>query len=352
MKLHSHELNAFCINALSQAELPAEDAQAAADVLVTTDMWGIFTHGTKNLRGYIRRIRSGGIRKDARPKIVGEGPAWAIVDADSAIGPVGSCFAMREAIRRARSAGLAYVGVRNSCHFGAAGYYAAMAAREGMIGLAMANDTPTMTVPGARGAVLGNNPIAFAVPTGEAHPILLDIALSSVAGGKVFAAATRGDVIPNNWLVDSEGLPTTDPRLFPHSGALTPMAGHKGYGLALLVETLSAILTGASIASQVLSWSFADASLPTGHGAAFIAVDINAIMPAVTFKQRVRQTIQEIRAAPNAKGADRIYLPGEMEWNRYERALAEGLELPDDVVAELRTLANELSLDWKWSKPH
>lgn len=344
MKVQVQALTGFCLEALTKVGVSEIDARTTADVLVTTDTWGVFTHGTKNLRGYIRRIIGGGIRKDASPKIVSEGPAWAVVDADSALGPVGSCFAMREAIRKAKSAGLAYVGVRNSCHFGAAGYYAVMAAKEGLIGLAMANDTPTMTVPGARSAVLGNNPFAFAVPTGDAHPILLDIALSTVAGGKVFAAAARGESIPNNWLVDAEGLPTTDPRLFPDSGALMPMAGHKGYGLALMVETLSSVLTGASMASQVLSWSFAGASLPTGHGAAFLAIDVNAIMPRDIFQQRVRQTVEEIRAAPKAKDAERIYLPGEMEWQRREKALVEGIELPDDVLANLRALAEELDI--------
>ncbi len=350
MKIRAHELEAFCIEALTKVGVSTDAARLTAEVLVTTDTWGIFTHGTKNLRGYIRRIRGGGIRKNASPSIVSEGLAWTIVDADSTLGPVGSCFATRDAIRKARTAGLAYAGVRNSCHFGAAGYYAAMAAHEGLIGLAMANDTPTMTVPGARGAVLGNNPFAFAIPTDDSHPILLDIALSTVAGGKVFAAATRGESIPNHWLVDADGLPTTDPRLFPQDGALTPMAGHKGYGLALLVETLSAILTGASMMSHVLSWSFSDASRPAGHGAAFVAIDVNAIMPAEIFKQRVRQTIQEIRTAPKAKSAERIYLPGEMEWERREKALVEGIDLPDDVVTSLRALADELEIERDWLK--
>jgi L-2-hydroxycarboxylate dehydrogenase (NAD+) len=124
------------------------------------------------------------------------------------------------------------------------------------------------------------------------------------------------------------------------------MAAHKGYGLAVLVETLSAILTGASVASQVLSWTFADASLPTGHGAAFLAIDVNAIMPADTFHQRVQEAVQEIRSAPGARGAARIYLPGEMEWERREKALVEGIELPEDVVVNLRAMAEELSLDW------
>ncbi len=124
------------------------------------------------------------------------------------------------------------------------------------------------------------------------------------------------------------------------------MAGHKGYGLALLIETLSAVLTGAAITRQVLSWTFADASLATGHGAAFIAVDVKAITGGETFKERMDRAICEIRNAPKAKGTERIYLPGEMEWERRNRALAEGIELPEDVVANLRGLAEELQLDW------
>jgi len=344
MKISVPRLEAFCIDALRTAGVNENDARATAEILVLIDTWGVFTHGTKNLHGYIRRIRAGGIRKDARPKIVREGPAWAIVDADSGLGMTGSTFAMRTAIAKARSAGIGYVGVRNSCHFGAAGCYAAMAARENMIGLAMANDTPTMTVPGGRGLILGNNPFACAIPTGEKHPILLDIAMSVVAGGKVFAAAALGQKIPEAWMVDSEGRPTTDPTLFPHAGALQPMAGHKGYGLALMIETLSAVLTGASIAGHVLSWSFSDASLATGHGAAFIAVDVNTLMPVAEFTQRMKQTVQEIRTAPKVEGSQ-IYLPGELEWTRRERALREGIDMPEDVLASLRLLAGEMGLD-------
>ncbi len=346
MKIAADKLTTFCQVALKKAGMGEHDARTTTDVLVTTDTWGVFTHGTKNLRGYIRRLHGGGLRAKAQPRIVSEGPAWAMVDADSAIGMVGSTFAMRAAMNKARTAGIGYVGVRNSCHFGAAGVYASMAAAEGMIGIAMANDTPTMTVPGGRSAVLGSNPFSFAVPTGEKHPILLDMATSAVAGGKVFAAATLGKEIPNNWIVDANGLPTTDPRVFPDAGSLVPMAGHKGYGLALLIETLSGILTGASIASHVLSWSFADASLPTDHGAAFLAIDINAMMPAEEFQQRIARTILEIRSSPKAAGTERIYLPGEMEWERREIALREGIEFPEDVVGNLRLLAGELGFDW------
>jgi ureidoglycolate dehydrogenase (NAD+) len=278
------------------------------------------------------------------PRVVNEGPAWGIVDGGSGLGMVTSVFAMRTAVNKAKSSGIAYIGVRNSCHFGAAGYYAWMAAHEGLIGLAMCNDTPTVTVPGAKGPVFGSNPLAFAIPTGSGKPILFDVATSTVAGGKVFAAAALGQEIPNHWLVDADGLPTTDPKLFPQAGTLTPMAGHKGYGLALLIETLSGVLTGAAVTQQVLSWSFSDPTLCTGHGAAFLAINVNAIVSGETFRRRITETIEEISAAPKAKGADRIYLPGEMEWERREKALAEGIELPEDVHANLRALAQELGL--------
>jgi LDH2 family malate/lactate/ureidoglycolate dehydrogenase len=346
MKISVTELENFCLMALKKAGVADADARTTADVLVTTDTWGIFTHGLKNLHGYIRRLQGGGLKRDAVPRMVTDGPAWAIVDGDSALGMVASVYAMRAAMAKARVSGISYVGVRNSCHFGAAGFYAAMAAREGLIGIAMCNDIPSVTVPGARGPVLGSNPLAFSVPTGDSKPILMDMATSTVAGGKVFAAAALGKRIPDHWTVDANGLPTNDPTLFPAAATLTPMAGHKGYGLALLIETLSAILTGAAITRQVLSWSFDDASLPTHHGAAFLAVNVDAMMPRAQFEQRVQQTIREIRASPKARGKERIYLPGEMEWERRDQALLGGIEYPEDALRNLQSLAREMDLDF------
>lgn len=338
------DLEKFCLAILRQAGVREDDARATADVLVTTDAWGIFTHGTKNLRGYIRRIQAGGLRTQAKPRIVAEGPAWAIIDGDSGLGMVASTFAMQTALAKARAAGIGYAGLRNTCHFGAAGYYAALAARENFIGIAVANDIPSVTVPGASGAVLGSNPFAFSVPTGDDRPILLDMATSTVAGGKVFTAAALNQKIPADWIVDRSGNPATDPALFPRAAALTPMAGHKGYGLALLIETLSAIATGAAMTHQVLSWSFDDPSRSTNHGAAFIAIDVGAMMPLKEFHSRVTHVVREIRAAPRARGAQRIFIPGEMEWERRAQALVHGIELPADVIDSLRALS-ELGFD-------
>jgi len=340
-------LDAFCVAALTKVGVSDADARTTADVLVTTDTWGVFTHGVKALRGYVRRLRAGGLRADARPEIVAAGPAWAVVDGHSALGMVTSVFAMRTAMAKARECGVGYAGVRNSCHFGAAGYYAYLAASADMIGLAMANDTPSVTAPGARGRVTGSNPLAYAVPTADGKPILLDMATSIVAGGKVAAAHAAGKSIPADWVIGPDGEPTTDPAAFLEGGALRPMAGHKGYGIALLIETLSGVLTGALLTRQIVPWIVGDPALPTGHGAAFLAIDVAALMPVEAFKRRVDGLAREIREAPKARGAERIYLPGEMEWERRERALREGIVLPPDVVASVSELSQELGVPLK-----
>lgn len=342
------QLHDFCVEALRRAGAKPAHAQIVADVLVTTDTWGTFTHGTKLLRDYIKRVKAGGLRTDAEPTVVAGGAAWAIVDGGSCLGHVTSVFAMQQAIDRARQAGIAYVGVRNSCHFGAAGYYAWLAAKAGLIGISMANDIPSVAAAGSRRSVTGSNPLAYAVPTGTGDPILLDIASSTVAGGKVYAAFQRGEPIPNNWILDEDGRPTTDSSLYPLKAALTPLANHKGYGIALLIETLSGLLTGARVTWEVGSWIWGDATQPTGHGAAFIAIDIAAMGPRDRFESRITELIREIHAAPTADGVDKLLLPHEREWNLRRQALVEGIDLPSDVVGKLAGLAEDVDLHPDW----
>src|SRR6266542_736724 len=344
-------LHRFTSDAFRQVDLAPADATTGADVRVTADAWGVFTHGTKALPGYLRRLRAGGLRARGQPRIVAEGGAWATVDGDSSLGMVTSVFAMQIAITKARQQGIACVGVRNSCHFGAAGYYSWLAAREGLIGLSMANDIPSVAAPGSRGPVTGSNPISYAIPAGRHRPILLDMATATVAGGKVYAAKERGEPIPIHWLLGADGKPTTNPSGFPDTGALTPAAGHKGYGLALLIETLSGILSGAEFTWRVRSWTFDDPAVPTNHGAAFLAIDPGALMPLAQFTRRVEELVDEIHAAPRAEGVDRLYVPGEMEWERHDRSLKEGIRLPGDVVERLQSAAELTGLDLNISFP-
>ena len=332
-------LTDFTITALKTLGVSEVDARTTAEVLVTTDAWGVFTHGTKCLRGYLRRLKAGGLRANAQPEISKQGPAWAIINGQSSLGMVTSVLAMRTAITKAKTCGIAYVGVRNSCHYGAAGYYASLAADAGCIGLSMANDIPSVAAPGSRGAITGSNPISYAVPAGRYRSILLDMSVATVAGGKVYAARTRGESIPNTWLLGADGKPTTDPSGYPQVGALQPAAGHKGYGIALLIEILAGVLSGASITWQVGNWLWDDGTTPTHHGAAFIAIDVNTIMPAAEFTRRVEELVDEIHNAPRADGVGRLFVPGEMEWEKHARATRESIALPSDVVESLRDSA-------------
>jgi len=342
------DLTEFCMGALRKCGVSEADARLTIDVLVTTDTYGVFTHGVKCLRGYVTRLRAGGLKADARPRVDHEGPAWAIVDGQCALGMVTSVFAMNTAIEKARTAGMAYVGVRNSCHFGAAGYYANLAAKADMIGMAMANDYPSMAILGAKKAVLGTNPFAYAVPAGKNDPIFLDIASSTVAGGKVRIAQTKNQKIPDTWMVDADGIPTTDPFLYPGSASLLPFAGHKGYGIALMIENLAGVLTGTGAMWDLNNWIDGRKDIPTNHGAAFLAFNVGAITPLDAFKNRVDQLIRDIHETPKAKGTDRLYVPGEMEWQNRRAALANGISLPADVVESLRGLAGDLGLTANW----
>ncbi len=329
------ELTRFASDCLQQTGVAFATADEVALALATTDAMGVFTHGTKLLAGYIKKLQGGGYVATAEPRIEREGPGWAVVDGQSALGQVGSLAAIRLAIKKAQQVGIAYVGLRNTGHIGAAGYYAALAAREGLIAMITGNDIPSVAAPGSRTAVLGSNPLAYAIPVADGDPILLDIATAAVAGGKVYAAIQRGEPIPNTWLIGPDGQPTTDGSLYPQHAALAPMAGHKGYGFGLWCEILSAILPGGNMTWQVGSWIFDEPSRPSWHNASFTVIDIAAISPPGEFQQRLGRLIDELHSAPTAGGVSRVLLPGEREWDNYHHAKANGINLPADVREKL-----------------
>ncbi len=336
-------LEDFCIEAMRKAGMNKEQARITAEVLVTNDTLGVTTHGSKQLRLLLNSMKNGGLNPKAQPQIISEGPGWAIIDGNYTMPMVTCCQAMQTAISKAKNTGISYVGVKNSSHFAAAGYYANLAAKENMIGLAMCNVDPCMAIPGAKSEVIGTNPIGYAVPAGKEKPVFLDIATSVTAISKVYAAKVLGKKIPENWLIDAEGNMTTDPSKYPGEGAILPMAGHKGYGIAVLIEVLSGVLTGAGFTKGVKRW-LTEFKEPVNQGHAFLAINIGAMMPIQQFKDRMDAMIQEIRSAPKAKGADRIYLPGEMEWEK-QQASGEKITLPGDSVERLVGMAEDWGLD-------
>lgn len=338
-------LRQFCQMALSEAGLSEKDQVTVASALVLADSMGVFTHGTKLLGGYLNRLRGGGYQPKAQPKVDREGPAWAVVNGANALGQIGGSFAMSLAIEKARICGVAYVGLKNTGHIGAAGYYAILAAQAGMAGLVLGNDIPSVAAPGSRGPVLGSNPLAYCVPVPGGDPILLDMATAAVAGGKVYAAFQRGEPIPDTWLIGPDGRPTTDGKLYPHQASLAPMAGHKGYGIALWAEILSAVIPGGAITWQVGSWMFDEPSKPSRHNAAFLAIDVMAISSPEQFAKTIRGLIQEIRGATPAEGSTGVQIPGQREWAQKRDSESHGIPLPQDVLDKL----NQVAKDWDLS---
>ena len=223
-------LERYCAHAMERAGLTREDAAVSARVLATTDSWGVHTHGTRQIRPLMKNVRDGRIDAKARPTILREGPAFAVVDGNHAMPPATSSYAMDTAIRKAKETGIAYVGVTRSSHFGAAGYYATMALRHDMIGMAMTNTDPWMTVPGGKGPIMGTNPIAYAIPAGDERPVFLDIATSSVAVTKILAAKALGKTLPDKWLVDDMGCRPTIRRGIPSTARCCPWPDTRGTG--------------------------------------------------------------------------------------------------------------------------
>jgi len=347
-KIALSDLKSFCKQALLKAGMPEDFAKITAEVLAETDAYGTHSHGTVNLGGYIKKSKVGGLDINAEPIVIKEGPAFAIMDAQNSMGMVPAYKAMELACEKAKETGIALVTVKNSTHFGAAGYYANMAALQGMLGLAMSNVDPNMTAPGAQGMLIGNNPISYAAPASTTPTISLDIALSNVASLKVVKARKEGKSIPDTWVVDKDGLPTTDPSHYPEEGAVQPMAAHKGYGLAVMVELMTGALSGGgmSMLGDIVSWLF-EIEEPNNVCHTFIAIDIEKFVGKDAFIERADAMAEALRSAPKAKGSERIYTPGEMEWNNHKNA-QDGLELPLNVVESLENLGSEMELPIKW----
>ena len=345
MKVHLDELKRFCTAALEKAGMNPEYAAITADVLSETDAFGVHSHGVRNLYTYTRKAAADGLDIQAEPEVVKSGLAFAVIDAKHGMGMAPSVQAMELACQKAEQTGIGIVTVKNSTHFGANGYYANVAAKKGMIGLAISNVNPNMNAPGAKANAIGNSPFAFACPAKTIPTVFLDIALSTVAGMKVIQARESGQKIPTNWIVDKDGLPTDDPSRFPQEGALLPMAAHKGYGLAVMVEVLTGVLCGGatSMSGGVFDW-IASLDKPNNISHTFIAVNAALFCDESDLAERVETMSQELRDLPLAKGSDRIYLPGEIEWARFAKAEKEGVELPPDAQHSLEKLAETYNL--------
>lgn len=326
------------------AGLSPEHAQIMADTLVEADLRNVHTHGVNALSGYVRRLQGGGANARPNLRVVKERGGIAVVDGGAGMGQVVAHFAMSRAVERARQNGIGAVAARNSSHFGAAAYYAAMALGHDMIGLATTSAGNRIAPIGGRTPVVGNNPLAWAIPAGKEQPFLLDMAQSVVAAGKLGMAARKGEKIPLGWALDKDGRPTDDPRAGA-GGLLVPIGGPKGFGLAIVMDVLSGALSGAALGRELARTHQADKPSQIGHF--FLAIDVGQFEEIETFKARVDRMIRDVKDSDPAEGTRELFMPGELEWNARRERLQHGIPLLTSIVDDLETLAADLGLDGK-----
>lgn len=334
-------LAAFATAACVALGVPDADAHVLADSLVQADLWGHQSHGVMRLSWYAARIRSGVMQAKTVPEIVVDGGALAVVDGREGIGQVLARNAMCDAIRRAKTHGVGVVALRHSNHFGTAMYYTLMAASEGCVGFLATNASPAMAPWGGRRKAIGTNPWSIAAPAGGLPPMVLDIANTGVARGKVYLAKQKGQAIPLGWAINSAGEPTTDPGE-AIAGLILPMAEHKGYAIAMMMDVLSGVLTGSNFGSGVNGPYQSDKRSGCGH--LILVLDIAAFQPIAEFNARMEQLIGEIKSVPLAKGFDEVFYPGELEARNDLRNRQQGLQLPIDTLDDLKQLARATGL--------
>ena len=326
------------------AGMPERDAHLVADTLVQADLWGHQSHGVLRLGWYLDRIRNKVMDPVTKPEFVIDAGTIAVIDGHDGVGHVVTELATREAIKRAKAHGLGAVGVRMSNHFGTCMYYTRMGTLEGCAMFLTSNGGPAMAPWGGRKKIIGTNPWSVATPAGKHPPFLMDMANTGVARGKIYLARNKRQPIPEGWAIDQDGTPTTDPQA-AIDGIILPMAGHKGYAIAMMVDVLSGVLTGSGFLSQVHSPYKTAEKSNCGHF--MIAIDIKAFQPLAEFNARMEQYIAELKSVPLAKGHDEVFYPGEIEANNNAANRRDGIELPDDTRADLARIAQECGLESK-----
>jgi LDH2 family malate/lactate/ureidoglycolate dehydrogenase len=334
------ELRNFARTVLVGIGLDEAGADVAGDCLVEANLRGVDSHGVLRLIQYHRSVSSGAVNPRPVIEVTHSGGPTALVDAGGGYGFVPALRAMEVAVEVAGVHGIALVGVRNSHHYGMAALYAERATAVGLIGVAMTNTGPVMAPAGVTRPIAGNNPIAFAVPRRPpAAPIVLDMALSGAAFGRIRLAAAEGRPIPLGWAHDASGEPTTDAAAALAASLLAPMGGHKGYGLSVIVEVLTGILTGSPFGSQ----SDAHGHLEGGVGHLFVVLRPDLFVAREVFEESVEEFVRELKSAPARAGVE-VLVPGEIEQRtRAERAIS-GVPVSAELVAPLDALAQALGL--------
>ena len=346
-RIYSKEsLLKFTSSLLQKIGCPREEAELAADVLVSADLRGVDSHGVARLSGYIRLHEKGRLNASPITKIVHETPSTAVLDGDLGLGLVVGPKAMDLAVKKALEVGTGWVAVKNSNHYGIAGYHAMRALPSDCIGISLTNASPLVSPTFSKERLLGTNPISIAIPTKEQPPFVLDMATTTAANGKLEVLQRQGKDAPEGWLQDQEGKITTDARGLINGGAMRPLGGdrehgsHKGYALGAVVDILSAVLSGANYGPWVPPFvAFIDpAPNPVGDGLGhfFGAMRVDAFREADEFKSHMDNWIGRFRKSDTIEGQERVLIPGDPEREMTEKRLKEGIPLLEKVIQDLK----------------
>ncbi len=322
-----------------------EDALITADIQATADVRGMYSHGIQRCDTYVWRIQNHTIDPKAKPHIAGDAGAYVLVDGENAMGQISAYYAMKVAIERAKKYGTSTVAVKRGNHFGTCAYFSEMAAREGMIALCFAQGAGNNIAPtGAKEALLGNNPMGWAIPAYSKPDVVLDMALTTVAGGRVTMAALTGQSIPDNWALDKDGVPTTDPKKFV---MLQPMGGYKGYGLSFVTMLMTAVLCDAPWGREqrdLLMHDHPYADKPLEIAYMMQLVNVGALTDVTAFEKRVDDAIDLMKSAKRAEGTKEILVPGEPEARKMEEQMRDGIEYPVELIVKVAALSKGIGV--------
>jgi L-2-hydroxycarboxylate dehydrogenase (NAD+) len=343
IRIKAEQLEAFIARAFEAVDVPREDATKIAQLMTRADVNGSEGHGIFRLPQYIRRIKGGAVNVKPRIRIEREAPAMAVVNGDNGMGHLVMRYATEIAIQKAKTAGVAWVGANWSNHAGPASLYASMPLEHDMIGLYMAVGSANHLPPwGGIDMLLSTNPLAVALPADEEPDVVLDMATTVAAYGKVKTKAQRGESMPVGWMIDREGQPLTDPRR-ANEGFLLPIGDYKGYGLALVIGLLSGTLNRAAMGRDVVDFN-ADDTTPTNTGHAIVAISIASFGDVAEFKRSVDMLIRDLRSSHRLPGVERIWLPGEQSHEKRLERSRSGVPMAPALLSSLDDLARQLKI--------
>jgi L-2-hydroxycarboxylate dehydrogenase (NAD+) len=337
------KLIAFITRGLAAVGIPEGDARQVAALMAEADARGIDAHGVFRLPQYVKQIQSGAVNPRPNIRIVNERAGSALMDGDNGLGHLVMIRATEMAIEKARRCGVAWVGTRRSNHAGPAQLYPRMAAAQDMIGMYFCVGNVNLLPPwGGTEVLLSTNPIAIAVPAAKRPPIVLDMATTNTAFGKIRLKAQRNEPMPEGWMIDREGKPLTDPKR-ASEGFLLPIGGPKGYGLALMIGLLAGTLNGAAFGRDVVDYTV-DSKTPSNTGQAIVAADIAAFAEVSAFKEKADEVWDTMKASPTLPGVEAVRLPGERSEQLYRERLDLGVPLSEGQRKILDELANRLGI--------